>query len=377
VTDLPLRAQQVLEDAWDEARGYCYPNPTTYPHLWLWDSCFHSIAWAQIGDPRGVTELEAVMEGQYSNGFVPHMRYAAPTISRGPHAEASSFTQPPVYAHAARVLADHGLRVGEGLLSRIGRALDYLWNYRMSPHGLLYIVHPWEAGTDDSPRWDDWVGSTEWERDRWTESDLALLAAAEFDESGLATSSKHFEVAPASFNILAAHAAREFAALGGSQEWADRASTLSAEIDRQLWDSDQNLWSDLSLVGGNDSGRTPTLDGVLGALTTSDEAKAMAAMNQLTDRTRFDAPFGLAFVARSHHTYRPDRYWRGSAWMQMNYLAWLAAHRWGRVDLTDHIAALSRRGAMESQFAEHWNAEKGEALGAVPQTWSALVTAML
>ena len=45
------RARAVLEAHWT-AHGYCVPNPTTYPWQWLWDSCFHAVAWAALGDER-------------------------------------------------------------------------------------------------------------------------------------------------------------------------------------------------------------------------------------------------------------------------------------------------------------------------------------
>ena len=67
---------ELLEAHWDPERGYCVPNPRTYPHLWLWDSCFHAVVWAHLGDTRAVQELAAVLEGQLPGGLVPHMRYA-------------------------------------------------------------------------------------------------------------------------------------------------------------------------------------------------------------------------------------------------------------------------------------------------------------
>jgi hypothetical protein len=42
---MPDEALGLLDEHWDTARGYCVPNPTVYPHLWLWDSCFHAITW--------------------------------------------------------------------------------------------------------------------------------------------------------------------------------------------------------------------------------------------------------------------------------------------------------------------------------------------
>ena len=43
-------ALEVLESAWRRERGYCLPNAQVYPHMWLWDSCFHSIAWTSLHD---------------------------------------------------------------------------------------------------------------------------------------------------------------------------------------------------------------------------------------------------------------------------------------------------------------------------------------
>jgi hypothetical protein len=109
---LRRRAQEILDDHWDEERGYSYPHRGTYPHQWLWDSCFTAIVRAGLGDRRALSELRTALSGQLADGFVPHMRYAGPTIGRGPLTGVSSFTQPPVYAHAARVLDRRGFAPG-------------------------------------------------------------------------------------------------------------------------------------------------------------------------------------------------------------------------------------------------------------------------
>jgi len=94
-------ALDVLQSAWREERGYCLPNADVYPHMWLWDSCFHSIAWACFKDQRSVVELAHALRMQLANGFLPHMVYAGPnTVYRGPRSDVSCFTQPPVYALA-------------------------------------------------------------------------------------------------------------------------------------------------------------------------------------------------------------------------------------------------------------------------------------
>ena len=71
------------------------------------------------------------------SGFVPHMRYLEPNKLRGPLDDRSSYTQPPIYAHAARVLTDARLPVGSGVVAAIARGLDWLWEHRMGEDGLL------------------------------------------------------------------------------------------------------------------------------------------------------------------------------------------------------------------------------------------------
>jgi hypothetical protein len=370
----------VLEAHWDPGRGHCYPHGSRYPHQWLWDSCFTAICWAALGDGRAASELGTALSDQLPDGFVPHMRYAGPTIDRGPLRHVSSFTQPPVHAHAAAYLAAHGVELPPGLTGRIERALGFLWERRRERGGLVFIVHPWESGADDSPRWDSWLAADwaplRWDRPRFTEFDLHLVGQARFDGHGAAVASAEFQVAPAAFNALAGHAAVELAALGGDRRWRDRAATLAAAMDARLWDDRQGLWSDAPLVGGGPSAAVPTLDGVLPALVTADPGRAARALDQLLDPARFAAPFGLAFVARDHPKYQPDAYWRGTAWMQMNYLAVLAARRWGRDDVVERVVEASRKAAVASGFAEHWNPETGQGHGAVPLTWSALVVAL-
>ena len=78
-------ARQVLEAAWVAEAGYCVPNRNTYPHLWLWDSCFHSLAWMGVEDERCLTEIAAIFTAQTESGFLPHMRYwRDPGYLRGP-----------------------------------------------------------------------------------------------------------------------------------------------------------------------------------------------------------------------------------------------------------------------------------------------------
>ncbi|MDQ1540441.1 MAG: hypothetical protein QOH29_1167 [Actinomycetota bacterium] len=368
-------SKRVLEQAWNGDRGYCVPNRRSYPHLWLWDSCFHAIAWFAFGDDRGLRELDAVFAGQLPDGFLPHMRYGRRTYARGPLPSVSSFTQPPVYARALKAASDAGFTPSPRLLEAAGRALESLWRDRLRD-GLLVIVHPWEAGTDDSPRWDSWVGSTTWSRRVWTSFDRALLARTVFSPQGQAIDSPTFVVAPAAFNAIAADAATTFGELTGDVGWLSRGSALAQTLDEAAWDDELLAWSDVAFTGGGDSVRVPTFDGLLPALCTADASKASAALDQLRDVERFAAPYGPRFVARRHPTYNASQYWRGPAWPQLNYLAVTAARRCGDDELATDLAESTKRSCVRAGFAEYWNPETGRGLGARPQTWAALAAAL-
>lgn len=376
-------ATKVLHRAWQPQRGYCRPNRHTYPHLWLWDSCFHSIAWSAIGDARGLRELDAVFEGQLADGFLPHMRYGRHTYARGPLPGVSSFTQPPVYVRALQAAADAGVSSSgadvralfASLVEKATRALDALWRARLRD-GLLVIVHPWEAGTDDSPRWDSWIGSTSWHRRKWTKVDRELLACTVFSAEGAAVDNPRFVVAPAAFNAIAADAASVLGELLGDETWRARGRDLAARLDDAAWDDGERLWADVVFVGGGGSERIPTSDAVLPAMCTRDAAKAASALAQLVNPERFGAAYGPRFVPRDQPGYDPEQYWRGPAWPQLNYLYVLAARRNDAADVAAELSTITRRGVVRAGFAEYWNPETGRGLGARPQTWAAVAAAL-
>ncbi|MEV0849702.1 hypothetical protein AB0J21_28145 [Streptomyces sp. NPDC049954] len=380
---LQQQALALLDAHWDEGRGFCVPSPDTYPHLWLWDSCFHAIAWARLGDARAHRELAAVLEGQLPGGMVPHMRYgpAGPDTWLGPLDATSSLTQPPMFGHAARVLADAGDPPAPEVLRRARRGLDWLWENRRTQDDLLYVVHPWEAGNDHAPRYDDWgaPGRTRHDYDRAarTQWNKERMRDISFHEDGAAAWSSTFVTCPAAFNAYTAFNMAQLAHVLDDPALAERARRISRAMDTHLWDERHGLWSDRALVGGGPSVSVPISDGVMGALVTDDGERARTALAHLTDPAGFAAPFGPANVARSHPSYDPHSYWRGPAWPQLNYLLWLALHRWELTGPADGLARSSAAAVAVNGWAEYWDPETGQGLGARPQSWTTLVVAML
>ena len=405
VADVRSRALAVLVAHWDPELRATLPHPVTYPHRWLWDSCFHVIAWTALGRPEGRTELRSVLSSALptvaGRGFLPHMVFGDPRrdgdgVDRGRLRGMSSFTQPPVH-----VLALEAVVAAEGgaepwMLEAAADGLEWLWAHRLHD-GLLTIVHPWESGADISPRWDDWyravdvAGSvptleTPGLRKDATGYDAVvrlydrLVKTADYDAVGVAVSNPAFVAAPSAFNAIAADAARRLADLTGSTRWRGRAADLAAAIDAQLWDGAEQMWLDRRDQPADldaTSARIPTVDGVVAALATPSAERAEAALRQCVGSGRLAAPYGPRFLPADHPAYDPDLYWRGPTWPQLNYLLVLAARQHGLDDIADELVATTVRGAWASGFSEYWNPESGDGRGATPQSWTAVVAALL
>jgi hypothetical protein len=365
-------SRRVLEHNWVAEYGFTMPNRRKYPWQWLWDSCFHVIAWSALGDTRCRTELETLFSLQLPSGFLPHMGFHThPERSRPLWRSTgrSDITQPPMYGHALRVLAARGYGV-EHLYEPAAAALRYLFERRRDPaSGLIRVIHPWETGCDDSPRWDGWEARPFSER-RWNKRKRDLVRSLVLQE-GAAASNPQFEVASAGFNALVSFNMRELASLTGDDSLLDRADLLAAALEQQ-WIEESSTWGDVRVRGPGTGARARTLDSLFPLLVSHEGRHVEAAFVELSSAERFWRPFGLSGVAASDRGYEPRRYWRGDAWPQEIYLMMIAAARHGREGDARRLAQKLVTGCTSACFAERWNPETGRALGAVPQGWAAL-----
>ena len=331
-----------MEAHW-QPEGYTVPNAATYPFAWLWDSCFHAVIWAELGEgDRALTELAHVFHCQDERtGMVPHVDYQrAPDTLRDfwGQPNSSTITQPPMYGHAIEALRRRGLDVPVDVVDRAIAGVEFFLRDRIHPSGLIAIAHPWETGCDDSPRFDDWGAASV---EDWYEMKGAIV-------KGGAT----LDCAPVSLSALVAW--------NGALLGLDTSELVAAIAAR--WDAHALTWVD----GGTSeasSGRSRTLEALL-PLLVIDQPEAMA---QITNPSAFGAPFGPRGVHREETSFDARRYWRGPVWPQLAYLLWLAGA---------DVAETSVRGASVSGLAEYWDADDGTGLGAIPQSWTGLALVM-
>lgn len=375
--DLRERARTALEAAWVDV-GYTAPNTETYPWMWLWDSCFHSLVWLALDEPgRALRELTTALSTVDEAGYVPHMGYQLDPDHHGDlwgRRGASSITQPPMYGHAVAELVRAGTEVAPVVVERAEAGLRFLIERRTREpdSGLITVVHPWETGCDDSPRWDGLCPGGSFEGDRWRTHKNALVGSIERDRLGAPIANPEFAVASVGFNALVAFNARELAEVADAPDLSAAADDLTARIERRF-DETLATWVDAGPTAPG-SGRVRTADSLLPLLVTRVPHDRRVAVAELLDEDAYAGRYGPRGVHIGEPTYDPARYWRGAVWPQIAYLLWVALSRGGPDDAdgAEVVRTTTIAGALRSGLAEYWDGDRGTAGGAVPQSWAGL-----
>ena len=366
-----IMAAGTLELQWQPDFGYCSPNVARYRWQWLWDSCFNAIIFGALGDERGVTELASLMALQNEEGFVPHMGYQAHPQTAVPlwgRAGSSSVTQPPMYGHALVELDRMGFTI-DALVEPVIAGLLFFANHRRGANGLIRIVHPWESGADNTPRWDRFCPGG-FDKERWLDRKKELVRTVECTAAGSSIKNPAFDVYPAQFNALVAFNAKAVGTHFVVPELDQFAEELTGALNAS-WREELGTWVDVD-ERGKPLGTEATIDALLGVLIDDTPERLAAVTDQLWSEEAFGAPFGPCSVSRSSPTFDPTGYWRGPAWPHLNYLHWVGMEQRGRRVEADRLAAQLLAASVASSFGEYVEPFTAEPLGAQPQTWAGL-----
>ncbi len=382
----------------DAPGGFRYTRPAagTYPHQWLWDSCFHARIHHWLGDRQMAhDELRALFRAQETDGpdagRLPHMTLNADGESEqyGRDAalwgspRASTITQPPIVAETVLEVGDPSL--WRPLWAPLSAYHDW-WLRRRDPRGEHLVVchHVWETGADATPRADGAFqrllasGRTPRALDKGTVNPTARkrpeLLAARFlmledlqaiDAAELAGAIAEGE-ADRRRLALYGHVAIEmqaflFSALGAMAEIGDalgeiaaaaryrrEAAAVALSVNDQLWDEERGFYLDRA-------GDPPRVVDVMtyapfvalaaGDLVPVERARRLVA--HLEDPGAFATRWPIPTVARRDPSFDTDEYWRGSTWLNVNWFAArglaAAARRSGDERFLDRARAIAAR----------------------------------
>lgn len=404
----------------NDAGGWTVPSRTQYPHQWNWDSAFISLGLATFDWDRAVVEIESMLAARWREGMVPHVRYDPAHVADyfpGPDrwlaaqrhlaqsgVQTSGITNPPVLVSAAFLVGrrqparERRLVFWRRAFPALCGFVEYLGRDRRLPEApLVAMVHPWESGWDNSPRWDHLLTAglqpiRHLSRldtrhvaaaDRPTNADYAaylalieMLEEADYDLHAFRASSP-FCVYDVLMDALWHRAARDLneiaRELGEPQPVAEgRLTEFAAAFEEYHWDADLGLYVDWDCVSSRRISR-PTAAGLAalaGGLASADHAReAWQRYRKLQAGAR-----AVCTVPPADPAFDARRYWRGPVWAHVN---WLVADGLERCGVDSEAAELRRETLdliRESGFAEYFDPITGAASGADAFSWTAALT---
>ena len=410
--------------------------PRLYPHQWSWDAAFVAIGLAHLSVPRACAELDHLLTGQWSTGMIPHIVFdesatgyvpgpqrwgCAALAAAAPRRPATSgITQPPVHAIAVGRILDVAGRQGGADLDHARSFARRTWPALMAWHrwlagprrspatGLVTIVHGWESGMDNSPRFDrpysrvvvgpglppytraD-LGAVPDDSQRPSERDydrylwlVEELRAVGYDDAATLRSGS-FRVGDVLLTAVLAMACDVMAetgatigAPGGDVAWlrstadALRAAVTGAADPSTGLARDHDERTGEWLATATIAGFAPLLCG----------GSAPDAERALLDRFLGPQWCGhpdLCVAAPPSTSPGADefdrrRYWRGPIWPVLVWLFGAALARRGQRDAAEQMRIEGLRLVADGASGEYYEPFTGERLGSADQSWTAAVT---
>lgn len=403
-------AVEVLKE--NDRGGYTVPTKGLYPFQWNWDSCFTAIGQAYFDEDRAWTEMETLFDHQWPDGMVPHIifhvfddgYFPGPDVwGTNRPTPTSGITQPPVAGFALRKLFERSKdraaaeRRARALLPKIEKWSEWFYaNRDPQGEGLVAILHPWEAGRDNSIDWDEAFdrvpteGIAPYTRRDTQHADPAHRPTKEqydrylwlvehfrslnWDNSKLHDASP-FQVVDPGFNAILIRSSTDLAAVAealGDNETAERNRQRAAKGLAAL----ERLWSEKH-------GQYLCLDRTTGTLIDSASIGGLMAVFAAVPADRA-ASIGrviakqaeaLRYIVASHDPTDPrfegKRYWRGPVWLIVNYMIFDGLRSAGETALATRVLESSLELIEQSGFAEYYDPQTGEPCGGGRFTWTA------
>ena len=416
-TSLLDRAISVLR--LNDTGVFTKPGPHQYPHQWNWDSALIALGLSHFDLPRAQAEIRSLLSGQWQDGMVPSVVYhSAPsdyfpnpgfwqieTSPSAPSVPTTGITQPPLLATMVRLI-----HIRHSLSDFVREVYPALLRWHRWMHterdadgtGLACIIHPWESGTDDSPRWlhlferihpqslpEFQRGDTQYvaaiERPNRADYERFIYLIDVFRKRNYASrellAHSPFLAQDILFNSILFRADEDLRALAVSlgeptteiDGWISR---VQSNFDARFWHEGPGLYYDYDVRAAQTIpvNTACTFLPLYAGLPTEEQARRLVEEHLLNPAEY--APGGevrhwVTTTAKSEPTWEPRRYWRGPVWVIMNWLVIEGLRRYGYDDLAETIQQ-DTLGLIESAgFREYYDARDGSGCGSSDFSWSA------
>ena len=406
---------------WDVQKHlrYRYTAPAKekgkYLPQWLWDSCFHAIAYRWFDTAMAWEELLSLLvhqvpDGERDAGMIPHMQHmdvvndkAAQGLFR--QSQRSTITQPPLIAVAAWEVFSKAPDTEKLQQIYAANMRYHAWfdERRADSDGLVVSIHPWETGWDASQRWDALLGvedvlkqdkafSEALKNIRWRQ--MTLLEEVDYDWHRLLERDA-FCVKPIDWNAIRVADLRAMGqiaeVLGHTQDaadWRSKADQIAATIAEKLCQQNGERIVGYDLIWEDGQEKLSEVDTaakfvlLFGQCVDAEAAQALVA--ELTnEHSPYHTPYWLTTTPTNNPSFDGKEYWRGNVWMSLNWLVYTGLRHYGFADVASELTERSLALVDHSGFCEFFDpitGSRGESVG-VPcpqnQSWTAVILDML
>lgn len=437
LTNMEEAAQKLLEEAeavlkQNDRGRHTVPAGDLYPHQWLWDSCFIAIGLCHLDVERAQTEIHSLLRGQWSNGMLPNIVFTDGDNHRrdrqlwrswiSPYAPddvaTSGITQPPMLAEAV-VQIGQKLKLAErrtwykSILPALVSHHEWLYAER-DPHkeGLVVLLHPYEAGLDNSPPWLSelrkhslpvWLNLLERAKLGWiislfrrdtqhttlAERTGDIEAAADWVamrrlrrkayNSEAILSRSLFAVQDLIFNsvlIRANQHLKDIAKTAGyklSPDLLDDMARTEKALE-ELWDESTGQYYSRSFVS-HKLIEEPSIATLLPLYSGAVSKNRAAHLVDLLKRRRvFSASWPVPSVPLNSPSFDPYKYWQGPTWVNTNWLIIDGLERSGFKAEADVLKKRTLEMVAKSGMYEYFNPLNAGGAGAANFSWTAALT---